>query len=152
MKKRGSPFVTKLGSLRSAPAWPRLRLCARPSRQNRPPPSQTSCLDKIFIQMPEDWLAPGIPRDRTARTATLAQAIAPFRQPSFVTPQNCNARSCQICNQHHATSPARGSRSRKLKLRNKMNLIWNETRTDPFPCNSCLKLLDSVWKWAYSPD
>src|ERR1019366_4289077 len=54
-----------------------------------PPSSQTSGQLNLFIQMAGRLACPKTPRDRPMRTAALAQASAPFRQPSFVTPQKC---------------------------------------------------------------
>jgi len=63
--------------------------------------------------MPAGWLAPRTPRDRTARTAAFAHAIAPFRQPSFVTPWNWMARPkrCFHSPKHCAISPNRNTAS-----------------------------------------
>jgi len=101
--------VTKLGSLHSAPAWPRLRLCARPSRENPPAPKPDFRPDKIFIEMAGRLACPRNPTrpdcaHRCARPSQRSIPSAKFRHSAEM--QAC---SCRICNQHRATSPARGS-------------------------------------------
>jgi hypothetical protein len=87
--------ATKLGSLHSALAWTQLRLRARPSLENwfiaR---ARLSANGQEPSAKRLAWLTLLVRPD--CATAAFAQANAPFRQPSFVTPGNYLAWSCQL--------------------------------------------------------
>src|ERR1035437_1721178 len=67
-------------------------VCSPVALKIHPPPSQISGQLISLFRRPENWLALGTPRDRTAPPLHSAQFAAPFRQPSFVTPPNYVAR------------------------------------------------------------